>query len=127
MGPQGIREGTLDALEAMYPGVLINEDTPVRFRTYFAGASLFLNDIEVIAYNVIHLPESNPHCLRIMHGNKTVTYSGDTEWTDSLITASQGADLFICEATTYDTAVKQHLAVTDVMKRARNLRRKELF
>ena len=118
VGPHGIRERTLDALECMYPGVVINEDTPVHFRTYSAGVPLFLNDIQLTAYTVIHSPESNPHCLRIAHGNKIVTYSGDTEWTDSLITASKGADLFICEATTYDKAVKQHLAVTDLTRRS---------
>jgi ribonuclease BN (tRNA processing enzyme) len=126
VGPQGIRERTLEALECMYPGVLINEDTPVRFQTYAAGVPLLINDIEVIAYKVAHSPESNPHCLRIAHGNKIVTYSGDTEWTDSLITASEGADLFICEATTYDIAVKQHLAVTDLMTKSSQIKARRI-
>ena len=121
VGPHGTRERTLDALECMYPGVLIDDDTPVRFQTYSAGVPLFFKDIEVTAYTVTHSPESNPHCLRIAHGNKIVTYSGDTEWTDSLITASDGADLFICEATTYIIAVKQHLAVNDLLTRSSQL------
>ena len=36
--------------------------------------------------------------LRIAGDGKIVAYSGDTEWTDSLIDAARGADLFIAEA-----------------------------
>jgi ribonuclease BN (tRNA processing enzyme) len=38
-----------------------------------------------------------------------VAYSGDTEWTDSLVDVARGADLFICEAYYFDKKVKYHL------------------
>ena len=38
-----------------------------------------------------------------------LAYSGDTEWTDALIAAAQGADLFICEAYYFDKKMKYHL------------------
>jgi ribonuclease BN (tRNA processing enzyme) len=38
-----------------------------------------------------------------------MTYSGDTEWTDRLLDAARGADLFVCEAYTYERDVKFHL------------------
>jgi ribonuclease BN (tRNA processing enzyme) len=38
-----------------------------------------------------------------------VTYSGDTEWTDRLLEAARGADLFVCEAYTYERVVRFHL------------------
>ena len=42
-------------------------------------------------------------------GGTVIACSGDTAWTDSLLDASAGADLFICEAYTYERAVRFHL------------------
>jgi ribonuclease BN (tRNA processing enzyme) len=40
--------------------------------------------------------------FRISLGGKAVVYSGDTGWTDDLITLSAEADLFLCECTYFD-------------------------
>ncbi len=40
---------------------------------------------------------------------KTITYSGDTGWTDRLIEAAEGADLFICESNSFQRQRKMHL------------------
>ncbi len=46
----------------------------------------------------------------VEHAGKTIAYSGDTTWTDSLVDASRVADLFICEAYTYQRDVRYHLS-----------------
>ena len=38
-----------------------------------------------------------------------ISYSGDTEWTDTLIDAARGADLFVCEAYFFEKKIKYHL------------------
>ena len=38
-----------------------------------------------------------------------VAYSGDTEWTEALVEAAADADLFVCEAYTFETARRYHL------------------
>jgi len=38
-----------------------------------------------------------------------ITYSGDTEWTESLVEAARGADLFVCEAYFFEKKVEYHL------------------
>ena len=35
---------------------------------------------------------------------------GDTEWTDALLELAADADLFICEAYTFDKPIKYHLS-----------------
>jgi ribonuclease BN (tRNA processing enzyme) len=42
-------------------------------------------------------------------GGRTLTYSGDTEWTDALVDAGRDADLFVCEAYIYEKSVPYHL------------------
>src|SRR5205085_1327935 len=48
--------------------------------------------------------------LRVVCAGKIVAYSGDTEWTDALVEAADGADVFICEAYFFAKVVKNHLA-----------------
>ncbi len=38
-----------------------------------------------------------------------IAYSGDTEWTDTLIEAADGADVFICECNFFDKKAPGHL------------------
>ena len=38
-----------------------------------------------------------------------ITYSGDTEWTESLVEAARGADLFVCEAYFFEKKITYHL------------------
>jgi ribonuclease BN (tRNA processing enzyme) len=40
---------------------------------------------------------------------RIISYSGDTEWTESLLDAARDADLFICEAYFFEKKIKFHL------------------
>jgi ribonuclease BN (tRNA processing enzyme) len=72
-------------------------------------------------------PESEPHALRIEIDGKVIAYSGDTEWTDALVTAAEGADLFICEATTFETKLEHHLDLRTLLERRSDLRCRRLL
>lgn len=54
-------------------------------------------------------PESFWTFDRVEYGGKVVTYSGDTEWTEALVDAARGVDLFICEAHFFGKKIKCHL------------------
>ena len=50
-----------------------------------------------------------PHGLRVEYGGKVIAYSGDTEWTDTLIELAEGVDVFICECNFFDKKAPGHL------------------
>jgi len=53
------------------------------------------------AFPVVHYtPEAT--ALRVAVGGKTIAYSGDSGWTDTLLEVAADADLFICQAYTID-------------------------
>ena len=54
-------------------------------------------------------------------------YSGDTEWTDRLIPAVAGSDLFISEAYFYEKAVRFHLDYATLLRRRSELGCKRLI
>jgi len=68
-----------------------------------------LGAASVTAFGVNHPSGAPAYALRVVLADKTVAYSGDTEWTESLVDAAGGADLFVCEAYFFDKAVKYHL------------------
>jgi len=38
-----------------------------------------------------------------------ISYSGDTEWTETLVNTARGADIFICEAYFFAKKIPYHL------------------
>jgi ribonuclease BN (tRNA processing enzyme) len=51
----------------------------------------------VTPYSVVHPSGAPAYALRVACEDKIIAYSGDTEWTEALIRAAHGADLFVCE------------------------------
>jgi len=74
-----------------------------------AERPLQLGSARVSAFPVLHECGAPPFALRVELGGKVIAYSGDTEWTDALIDAARGADLFICECSSLDRSVPGHM------------------
>jgi ribonuclease BN (tRNA processing enzyme) len=47
---------------------------------------------------------------------KVFVYSGDSQWTDTLIEASDQADLFVCECYVFDKDIALHNTYTTIMQ-----------
>jgi ribonuclease BN (tRNA processing enzyme) len=109
-GPAGITEKFDAALEALFPGSLATPRTyPLEVRTLTDGEENRVGALRVRTAPVIHTPGTNPHALRVEIEGRIIAYSGDTEWTDALLEIARGADLFICEAYTFDRKARNHM------------------
>ena len=73
--------------------------------------------MRVTPFRVVHDDRAGP-CLgyRCEAEGKTVAYSGDTQWTDTVIDIGRNADLFICEAYTRDKPITTHMALSALEK-----------
>ena len=58
---------------------------------------------------------------------KVIAFSGDTQWTESLIDIGREADLFICEAYMRDKAVTGHMALNLLEQHLGQIRPKRLI
>jgi len=65
----------------------------------------------VAAFPVVHDERAGP-CLayRIEADGRTLAFSGDTEWTETLVDAARDTDLFICECYSFQRTTKAHLS-----------------
>jgi len=73
----------------------------IEFTTLPVGRITPVGPFAVLALRAIHTPEAL--VLRLAHNGVTIGYSGDTGWTDALVTVAAAADLFICVAYTFAT------------------------
>jgi ribonuclease BN (tRNA processing enzyme) len=116
-GPPGVETRVREAMEVLFPG---SSRVQRRFDTRFVEladrVTLEIASVSVTPFGVVHASGAPPFALRTVADGKTVTYSGDTEWTHSLIDAARGADLFIAEAYFFDRAVKFHLDLLTLLK-----------
>ena len=109
-GPPG-SAARMDALrEALFPGSHVMRP---RFRYEYVemepGRAHEVAGMSVTPYPALHTPETSPTMLRVEHGGKVVTYTGDTDWTEALVAAAGGADLLVTECCFYDKPVRMHM------------------
>ena len=85
------------------------------------------NTIEILPALVRHSEANICHGYRVALDDKILAYSGDTEWTDSLIGLARDADLFVSEACTYDKPLPMHLAYRQLVENLPALRPRRLI
>lgn len=116
-GPPGLERRIREAMEVLFPG---SSGTPQRFNIEFVELhdrnTTGIGSLLVTPYRVMHASGAPAFALRVTCGDKTLAYSGDTEWTDTLIEAASGADLFICEAYYFEKKIKYHLDYHTLME-----------
>ncbi len=109
-GPVGIEKRVMAAAEALFPG---SSTAPraftLTFLEYADTSPLEVNGVTVTPFEVSHPSGAPPYALRITAGRHTVSFSGDTEWTENLIPASAGADLFITDCYGFEAPVRFHM------------------
>jgi ribonuclease BN (tRNA processing enzyme) len=110
LGPPTTEERVRKAMEAFFPGSTgMNFRYPVEYREFRDRQPLEWRKVRVTPYPVVHGSGAPPYALRVECAGKVIAYSGDTEWTESLVEAAWHADLFICEAYSYDKKIPFHI------------------
>jgi ribonuclease BN (tRNA processing enzyme) len=112
-GPVGIETKLANLMEALFEH---SSKTKQRFDLSLVALepeqSRTFGEVKVTPYPVVHGESGGPFlAYRIEAEGRVITYSADTEWTDTLVPAARGADLFIAEAYYYDKIVKNHLSL----------------
>jgi ribonuclease BN (tRNA processing enzyme) len=117
-GPKGLAERLRAAREALFPQ---SSEHPLRFELRLheldIGRRDRVEDVAVTPFAADHSSGAPSLALRLEVEGRTITYSGDTAWTDTLIDAARGADLFVCEASFRGRKVTGHMDLDDLLAR----------
>jgi ribonuclease BN (tRNA processing enzyme) len=114
-GPPGTARRLADAMECLFPG---SSTTPRRFRIdtveMAPGSTTTVCGVTVSAWQGDHPSGAPALMVRLGLAGKTIAYTGDTAWTDSLADVAAGADLLIAEAYYRDKNIPYHLCHADL-------------
>jgi len=126
-GPPGIEARVRQAQETLFSGSSQTQQKyEIGFLEWHDRRTEAIAGTSVTPFEVVHASGAPPFALRLEVDGKTIAYSGDTEWTNTLVEAAQEADLFICEANFYDKGVKFHLDYETLMSHHDELHCKRL-
>jgi ribonuclease BN (tRNA processing enzyme) len=128
-GPPGLKARYAEMMESAYPGTAnLQLSFPLTLREVEIGKRNEIDNMKVTPLRVVHDERAGP-CLgyRCEAEGKTVAYSGDTQWTDTVIDIGRNADLFICEAYTRDKPINTHMALSALEKHLGQIKPKRLI
>lgn len=110
IGPPGMEEMLIKAADALFPGSWGRETRfSLSIGEFAEGRTTEIGDVKITPFRNYHPQVDNSFALRVTSAGKTIAYSSDTEWTDSLFSAARDADIFIAEAYFYEKKVKGHM------------------
>ncbi len=127
-GPRDLRPRMGALREALFPGShAMAPKFPLHWIEMEPGRAHSVLDLIVTPERARHTQETNPTAVRVQVGDRVVTYTGDTEWTEEVARAARDADLLIAESYFYEKPVKWHLNYPDVTAHATRVGAKRLI
>ena len=110
-GPPGIEAWYVRALEAAFEHFSeIKLAFDLRIVTLPERAATDIGPLRATPLPVVHGNSGGPFFgYRIAVENRLIAFSGDTEWTDTLVEIARDADLFMIECYSYDKPIRNHL------------------
>lgn len=118
-GPSTTPEKIMELTHLLFPGLDSKQRTyELDFREMEHLKAERLDAVEFTPFKVKHFPDGIAFGFRVSAEGRTLVYSGDTEWTNELQRQSEGADLLICECSTFSQKVDFHMSHEElVLKR----------
>jgi ribonuclease BN (tRNA processing enzyme) len=128
-GPPGIEGWYLRALDAAFEHFSeIKLGFDLRMVTLPPSVATDVGALRVTPFPVVHGNSGGPfYGYRIAVENRVISFSGDTEWTDTLVDVARGADLFITECYAYDKPIRYHLNFKTLSQNLPRLTAKKLI
>jgi ribonuclease BN (tRNA processing enzyme) len=109
VGPEGVRARFEAAAEALFPGsTAIPRRYDLRFLELARERPMEVGPVRVTPFEVVHPSGAPPYALRFEVDGRVLSFTGDTEWTETLVPAGHRADLFIMECYQFDGVPRFH-------------------
>lgn len=123
VGPPGTRERLNAACEVLFPRSSRNTwRFPLTVGEIAPGVPDEALGFAIQTAEVIHQSGAPSTAVRLTRDGKVLGYSGDTEWTDALISVADGADLFIIECYDHSRDLVGHMNFARLRQRRGDLR-----
>jgi ribonuclease BN (tRNA processing enzyme) len=110
-GPPGVEARFIQLTEAMFAGA---SRTRLAFQLDFVeiepdAAPVNVDGVMACGLTMKHESGAPSLALRLQTEGRTLAFSGDSGWTENVIEAGRGADLYMLECYQYDMKLEMHL------------------
>jgi ribonuclease BN (tRNA processing enzyme) len=114
-GPQGIEARFKTAAEALFPGcTAVQRRYELKFIEFAREVPLQVDGVRVTPFEVSHPSGAPPYALRLEADGKVLSFTGDSEWVESLVPAGRGADLYIMECYQFEGVPRFHMSWKEI-------------
>jgi ribonuclease BN (tRNA processing enzyme) len=111
VGPVGVQARFEAAAEALFPGsTTIQRRYDLRFLELTREKPMDVGPVRVTPFEVKHPSGAPPYALRFELEGKVLSFTGDTEWVETLVPAGRGADLYIMECYQLEGEPRYHMS-----------------
>ena len=126
-GPAGSEDRIRTACDTLFPDFWsAHGPRLLRWVEHAEARPQVVAGVTVTPFEVIHNSGARPYALRLEANGCTVAFSGDTAWTEALLTVADGSDLFLCESTSFARQIPDHLTYRTVEARRGDFRTSRL-
>lgn len=116
-GPPGLEDRLMRAMEVLFAGSSkVEPRFELRFVELKQRIPTAIEQLRVTAFPAAHASGAPSYSLRVEVEGKVFAYSGDSQWTDTLIEASAQADLFVCESYVFEEPVPLHNSYATILE-----------
>jgi len=111
VGPEGVQARFETAAEALFPGsTRVPRRYDLRYLELQRERPLDLGAVRVTPFEVVHPSGAPSYALRFELDGKVLSFTGDSEWTESLVPAGRDADLYIMECYQFEGEPRFHMS-----------------
>ncbi|MBO0764018.1 MAG: MBL fold metallo-hydrolase [Hyphomicrobiaceae bacterium] len=111
VGPAGVEARLKAAAEALFPGsTTVPPRHELRFLELAREVRLRVGSVAVTPFEVSHPSGAPSYALRFEAEGKVLSFTGDSEWVESLVLAGQGADLYVMECYQFEGGQRYHMS-----------------
>jgi len=111
VGPPGIEARFTATCEVLFPGSsVVRRRFDLKFAEITRKRPLQVGPVRATAFEVSHPSGAPSHALRLETEGKVLSFTGDTEWVESLVPAGLAADLYIMECYWFEGAPSYHMS-----------------
>jgi ribonuclease BN (tRNA processing enzyme) len=128
-GPSGTEQRVRQLFSLMYRSSSDHHELPPTvFHLLEPETTSTIENIDVFSFRVPHQVHDTSLGIKITCEGKRILFSGDSAWTDQFIKHADGADLFLCECSFYETPpAANHLSYHELREHLRGLKCKQLL
>lgn len=127
LGPEGLEDRIKQLYSAMYPN---DASSPLPYALDFTEMQLSqhysVDILQIEPFRTQHQDNPPSFGFTLDLDGRRIVYTGDTGWTEELPVRANGADLFICECSFYDTHIDTHLDYATINERLRHCGHKKM-